>query len=78
MRPETPGWQETEGKGSTRSGGCGGGLGDRGGATPRGVQLVESEGRRSESELGCGVPGAGRRRSRPSLSGSEQRSWARE
>lgn len=46
VRPETPGWQETEGrKGSTRSGGCGGGLGDRGGATPRGVQLVESEGR---------------------------------
>lgn len=48
VRPKTPRCQETEGKESTRSGGCGGGLGDRGGATPQGVQLVESEGR-SES-----------------------------
>lgn len=43
------GKKRPRGTGSTRSGGCGGGLGDRGGATPRGVQLVESEGR-SESE----------------------------
>lgn len=65
------GKKRPRGTGSTRSGGCGGGLGDRGGATPRGVQLVESEGR-SESErasqrgeLGYGVPGAGRSRAQP-------------
>lgn len=37
--------RRVKGKECTRSDGCGGGLGDRGGATPRGVELVESEGR---------------------------------
>lgn len=66
--------RRVKGKECTRSEGCGGGLGDRGGATPRGVELVESEGRCESS--GCRVLGAGRRR--PSPRRTEERSWARE
>lgn len=75
------GKKRRRGTGSTRSGGCGGGLGDRGGATPRGVQLVESEGR-SESERARDKSSAVECREReeagPSLSGIERGSWARE
>ena len=41
------------GKESTSSGGRGGGLGDRGGATPRIVELVEIEGRSKSSVAEC-------------------------
>lgn len=77
MRPETPGRQETDGgeKGAHAPEVAGAGsVGDRGGATPRGVQLVESEGRAGGKRLGsarlgspaeCRPPGSGKPPAQP-------------
>lgn len=77
MRPETPGRQETDGgeKGAHAPEVAGAGsVGDRGGATPRGVQLVESEGRAGGERLGsarlgspaeCRPPGSGKPPAQP-------------
>lgn len=72
-RPRAAGWQQSEGERQHKLRRLRGRTRGQGGATPQGVELVESEGR---SELGCRVLGAGR--SRPSPRRNRERSGTRE